>query len=271
MKKYLIVGITLGVLIFLIFAGRFGYRKYQNSRLTYPETPATHISNEPQKITPTRTTSPAAVEARQQTDENIVDSASKPDRPPRPQKILLNVPFTSQAPLANWDEVHEQTCEEAAVLMSVFALEGKTLNPQLAEDELLKIVEWQKENFGYFEDTNALETARIVTEYFGKKADIHYDFTTDEVKNELKKQRPVIVLAAGRLLSNPFYKQPGPIYHALVVRGYDGDTLITNDPGTRRGERYTYESTVVLSASHEWVGDPAKITEGRRVMISVYE
>jgi hypothetical protein len=269
MKKYLIIGLILGLIILLLLAGRFGYRKYQDSRFTYPESQGVDVGQDLPNSVPEDNPS-----LNQKTDRESQENNSVAEPEPKPDdqqlsKILLDVPFTPQAPFANWDEIHEETCEEAAVLMAVFALDGKELNPQLAEDELLKLIEWQKSQFGYFEDTNAAQTAKIVTEYYGKKADIVYDFTTDDIKQALVNKKPVVVLAAGRLLGNPFYKRPGPIYHALVIRGFDGDTLITNDPGTRRGERFTYPSSVILNASHEWVGDPEKILDGRKAMIIV--
>jgi hypothetical protein len=34
-------------------------------------------------------------------------------------------------------------------------------------DELLKIVDWQNKNFGYFKDTNVVQTAEILERMYG--------------------------------------------------------------------------------------------------------
>lgn len=190
-------------------------------------------------------------------------------KPSLSSQVMIDVPFTPQAPYAVWDEVHQEACEEAAVLMAVYALDKRALNPDLAEEKIQKIVAWEKDTFGFFEDTNAELTAKIVTDYFSQKAEIKYDFAIADLKKAVSEGHPVVVLAAGRLLGNPYYRSPGPIYHALVIRWFDGDRIITNDPGTKRGDRYTYKSSVIMKAAHEWVGDPDKIAEGRPAMIIV--
>src|SRR3954467_10835183 len=38
--------------------------------------------------------------------------------PALPRTLLLKVPFTPQAPTANWDELHNEACEEASSLMA---------------------------------------------------------------------------------------------------------------------------------------------------------
>ena len=91
----------------------------------------------------------------------------------------------------------------------------------------------------------------------------------------------MIVPAAGRLLGNKYFQQPGPVYHMLVVKGFTSDgKIITNDVGTRRGQNYVYDEDVFLNAIHEvpaggdaWPPgvDPAEyIQTGRRAMITVH-
>lgn len=267
MKRFVLGCFAIAIVIIGLFSANALYLKNHEKRFQYPnEDPVPVYKSSSESFYATGSVNPKFY-----LPDSPRQVTAEPSSPTKPTKILLDVPFTPQAPFANWDEVHEQTCEEAAALMAVYALDGKELNPQLAEDELLKLVDWQKAKFGYYEDTNAAQTAQIITDYYAKKADIVYDFTLDDIKQALVDKKPVIVLAAGRLLGNPFYKQPGPIYHALVIRGFDGDTLITNDPGTRRGERYIYKSSSVFNAAHEWIGDPERITEGRRAMITVYD
>lgn len=187
-----------------------------------------------------------------------------------PKKILIPMPFTTQAPFANWDARHEEACEEAALLMVAYFIKGKSLNPQLAEDELQKMIDFQIRNYGSFEDSDAAGIVQLAKDYFlinNLKA--IYDFPKERIKEELAKGKPVIILAAGRDLGNPNFTGLGPPYHALVAKGYDGDTIITNDPGTRKGENYRYDIDVLYGAIHDFPGSKDRIREGRKAMIVV--
>ena len=73
---------------------------------------------------------------------------------------------------------------------------------------------------------------------------------------------------AGRLLGNPFYKAPGPLYHMLVLRGFTKTKFITNDPGTRRGEGFQYEIKTIMEAMHDW--NSGDVLSGRKAALVVY-
>lgn len=188
-----------------------------------------------------------------------------------PAEINIAVPFISQAPYAVWDALHKEACEEAAAIMLNGFYQGKKkIDKEGAELAIQSLAAWEKEKFGYFEDTTAAEVVLILKEYFGlSSAAAVYDISVEDIKKELAAGRPVLVPAAGRLLNNPYYRQPGPLYHMLVIKGYTKDgSFITNDAGTRWGEDFTYKFDVLYKAIHDWVpgGD---ILTGRKVMIVV--
>ncbi len=187
-----------------------------------------------------------------------------------PDEYNLAVPFTPQAPFAVWDETHNEACEEAASLMVHYFWQGKTFTPQIAEDEIQQLVNYETITFGFFQDTTGEQTAQFIRDYLGyKDVRVQYDITIDDIKNEVAHGRPVIVLAAGRLLGNLNFRSPGPLYHALVIRGYTADgRIITNDPGTRKGEEFVYEPDVLMNAIHDW--NRGDVNNGRKVMIVVY-
>lgn len=189
---------------------------------------------------------------------------------PSPKGINLAVPFTSQAPHGVWDEVHEETCEEAAVLMVDAFFDGRTLTPDGVEAELLALVDWQKKRFGYFEDTTAAETAIIAREYYGyPNVEVRYDITVDDLREMVRGGLPVMIPLDGRIIGNPFFSGEGPDYHMLVIRGLTKDgKFITNDPGTRRGEAYLYDAQVLWDAIYDWNG--GSNAPRRKVMIVVY-
>ena len=189
---------------------------------------------------------------------------------PLPEEYNLDVPFTSQTPLGNWDEVHEETCEEAAILMVERYYSGKSIeSADEADRKLLNIVAWQNDNFGYFKSTTAQETVKMMKEIYGIAGEMVENPSIEQIKRSVFENKLVIVPAAGRELGNPFYTQPGPLYHMLVIKGYTKTQFITNDPGTRRGANYPYDFDTLLDANHDWNG--GDVANGARVMIVVKE
>ncbi len=197
-----------------------------------------------------------------------VQIAEKPiEEKPLPESINLKVPFASQAPFGDWGMPYQEACEEASAIMVKYFYDGKPLNAKTMDEEILKLVKWENKTFGYYQDTTAAEIVRVLKEYFFyKNVEVKYIFTIEDIKREVAAGHPVILPAAGRLLPNPNFRQPGPIYHALIVKGYMPDgRIITNDPGTRNGKDFLYKPEALMNALHEWnaedilLGSPAMI------------
>lgn len=209
--------------------------------------------------------------------DSVSDASTKPESPQEvetniPLSFNLAVPFTSQAPEANWEMPYQEACEEASVLM-VHAFydnvaPGK-IPTKTADEELLKMVEFENTIFGYYEDTSAEQTAIFISQFYGYgRVDVIENPTVDQIKTHISEGRPVILPAAGQQLGNPNFTSPGPLYHMLVIRGYTQDSFITNDPGTRNGEAYVYKITKLMSAMHDWNG--GDVEHGRKVVIVIY-
>ncbi len=186
-----------------------------------------------------------------------------------PAEFNLAVPFTSQAPKSIWDEVHEETCEEASSLMAAYYYDGASgkIDPDTAEAALLKIVAFENSYFGYYKDTTASQTANLIEAYFHLTSDVLQDPTVDDIKTALVAGHPVIVPAAGRQLGNPNFTGEGPLYHMFVVKGYTKTGFIVNDPGTRLGADYFYTFDVVMNAMHDW--NDGDVANGAKVIIVV--
>lgn len=188
---------------------------------------------------------------------------------------LLNVPFTSQAPLADWDNIiFQQGCEEASMLMAMFWVGGKKLIfPAEAEKAILSMSSFEQKNYGEFKDTSGADTVRWAKDYFDyENIEVKNDIDTHDIKAELVNGNLVIVPVNGQKLGNPFYTPPGPLQHMIVVVGYDADKkeFITNDPGTRRGEAFRYKGEVLEGALQDYAtGYKEPITEVRKVMIVI--
>ncbi|MBI4049633.1 MAG: C39 family peptidase [Candidatus Doudnabacteria bacterium] len=189
---------------------------------------------------------------------------------PLPPEVNLAVPFTSQAPYANWELPYQEFCEEASVLMAASYLFNRGIaSAAYADAELLKIKDWEVQTFGYYKDTTAEETAKILEDYFDiSKVKLAYNPTLTQIKQAVAAGKLVLVPAAGRMLPNPNYRSPGPLYHMLVIKGYTKDgRLITNDPGTRKGADYVFESNDVMNAMHDW--NDGDVNNGQKVVIVV--
>ncbi len=189
-----------------------------------------------------------------------------------PARVNLDVPFTSQAPHADWNLPFQEACEEASAIMVDGYYQGMSgkIDPDDATDMIYDVVSFQQREFGYYEDTNAEETARFIRAYFGYDRVIVLPFSTvEELKRPIALGYPVILPSAGQLLGNPYFSGDGPPYHMIVLRGYTEDSFITNDPGTRRGESFVYSYDTILNAAHDWTGSKDTVASGSRVMLVV--
>lgn len=195
--------------------------------------------------------------------------------------INLAVPFFAQAPDGDWSLPYLEACEETSALLVDSFYRGTELDVEIVKQEIVTMVEWENDRFGYNLDTTAQETAILLEEYFGyERVEVVYDFSLKYLEEQLAMDRPVIVPVAGRLLANPFYKAPGPVYHTLVVKGFtkDGD-IITNDVGTRRGHNFVYKADIFYDAIHDGPENVNELSDeelekqiltGRKAMIVVY-
>jgi len=188
---------------------------------------------------------------------------------PSPKSLLIAVPFSPQAPSANWDALHEESCEEMSLIMVAHFWEKTPLSRERAEEEIQALVQWEEEH-GYPQDVTIEQLAAIAKQYYGLHGNVRADVTIDTIMEVLREGKPVIVPAAGRDLGNPYFSGEGPWYHMLVITGYDGNRFITNDPGTKRGENYIYRQDVLINAIHDWTGVKEEIRTGRKAMLILY-
>lgn len=220
--------------------------------------------------------------AKQPVNQNVNSTVNKKEVPPEktetppeekilPVKYNLAVPFTMQAPYSDWAEPWQNACEEAAVLMVHYYYQNKTFTKEIAKEELLKLVDWQDKNFGSYVDTSIKQTAEMVEKNWGYKTKIIDNPTVEQIKKFIAEGLPVIVPTAGRELNNPYFVQPGPIYHMFVIKGYTTDNkFITNDPGIGRGHDYLYSTATIMSAMHDWNGSEENILQGAKRILIIY-
>lgn len=208
----------------------------------------------------------------------VTETAAEPEISPIPENTFpepvvipnefhLEVPFTTQAPWSNWGQPYQDACEEAAVLNVHYFYEGKTFTKEIADREILDFVAFENSYLGFYRSTTAAELVDVTKAYLGyERIDIIDNPSVDDIKAQVAAGRPVIVPAAGRELGNPYFTQPGPIYHMYVIRGYDQNNFYTNDIGIGRGENYAYDIDVVMSSISDWDG-VGNLSRDKRVIV----
>ncbi len=190
---------------------------------------------------------------------NTIEKSVEDTKEPIPTKLPttsynLAVPFQAQAPFGNWVEPYKEACEEASLIMVDHYLAGTSLSKQQMQDEIDSQISWELEKWGGHFDLTMAQTATLAQAMYNYQTRIITDLTIDKIKAEINAGNPIIIPAAGRELGNPNFRQPGPLYHMLVIKGYLPGKFITNDPGTRNGADYVYSESVLMAAIHDWTG-----------------
>ena len=182
-------------------------------------------------------------------------------------KINLAVPFTSQAPEKNWDQPWQDACEEAAVLMLDAYHKGYGLSPLFSKDELQKMIDWE-EKWDWGGSISIEKVKEIFVEYLNyENIKIVQDPTINQIKKYIDTGKPVLVVADGKVLPNSNFTNGGPVYHALIIRGYTDTEFITNDPGTQFGKNFIYEYNDLMESIRDWNNGDVKT--GERVVLVI--
>lgn len=203
------------------------------------------------------------------------ESDEQPKTKPRPATELrtalnIEVPFFSQAPYANWDYPWQEACEEASLLNVVNLFQSKNYNLDSFNTEELRLVEWEKAYFGDYKHTSVAQTAEMAELQYDLNTEIHENPSFTDIQEILSEGHLIIAPFAGKLLGNPNFRNGGPNYHMLVIKGYDSEKMqiVTNDVGTRNGSNYVYDWAVIENALHDW--HESDITLGAKKIIEVF-
>lgn len=192
------------------------------------------------------------------------------DAPKRelPSQVRLQVPFTTQAPFANWVPPFDEACEEASLIMLEYYLLDQSLLADQARLEIELFTDWATKN-GYHIDVSVQELAKMATKYYQRKTKVYLgnQVTIASIKRLLSLGYPIIIPAAGRELQNPHFQNGGPPYHMLVITGYDAEYFYAHDPGTRFGEFYAYPIDLLYQAIHNWNGSKETVAKGMKAMM----
>lgn len=194
--------------------------------------------------------------------------SSAPRRDAPPSELNLSSTFYPQAPDADWSMPWQEACEEASTLLVANTVLDHGWSRAEFRAEILKLVAWENEQFGDYEHTSVAQTERILNDYLHLRTVVHEDPSFADVQRIITRGHFIVATFSGKDLGNPFYTDGGPVYHAMVIKGYkaDGQRVIVSDVGTRRGEDYVYRWSTIQGALHDYA-EP--IQSGPRRFIEV--
>ncbi|HEX3095744.1 MAG TPA: hypothetical protein VHQ20_01340 [Patescibacteria group bacterium] len=244
-KRLLYVFISSAV----VYTGLYFYHKHQQLAPTpVPQTDVTYDS-------PSNTSN---------------NSNANNDQQPIPTSLLIKVPFTVQAPTANWDELHNEACEEAVSIMAnAYFNKIPALPAELVEQEITKLTQWQDQTQGYHLDQTSAEVSKMIESVY-KLHVTTAPLSEAGIKRALTDNKLVIISFNGQLLNNPHYKQPGPIHHMLILTGWTADGhYITNDSGTKFGENYQYDFPTLRDAAADWDHSINSVDSSKKIMLII--
>ncbi|MDQ6748923.1 MAG: C39 family peptidase [Candidatus Dormibacteraeota bacterium] len=168
--------------------------------------------------------------------------------PPAPAGAILKAPYTVQAPFGNW-KFHQESCEEAALLMYHDFLEGDQhpdIPPAEADQALRAIKAWEVQNWGAEVDLSIDRTGELAQQYYSYKYQV-IAVTPDSVRQAVAAGHPVVVPVMTHSLQNPHYG-PMSVYHEVLIKGYNADGVVANDAGVQEGKDWFYSWPILLSA-----------------------
>ena len=162
--------------------------------------------------------------------------------PPPVDHILLQVPFTTQAPLNNWAQ-HQESCEAATLSMLVSYWRHEpavVIDPKIADGMIAAIDSWKPQ-------------PDLTDTLMGDLAQQHWGYSYQIVPNDpnmiatqLAAGRPLIAEVRTHGLGNPRYpgysshfeQQGWSVPHFVLIIGYDSTGVFLNDPGISWGRGY---------------------------------
>ena len=161
---------------------------------------------------------------------------------PLPDHTLLQVPYTTQAPVGDWAQ-HQESCE-AANLTMVWRYWSRdpslVISPQDAESYIHMIDRWKPQL-----DLNDTMMGELANQHWGYGYRILPD-TQQVIAEQLAAGRPLLAEVRTHGLGNghypgyySHYEETGwSVPHFVTIIGYDSSGVWLNDPGITLGRGY---------------------------------
>ena len=245
------VFLAILVLSLLGFGGVLAYDQWQSSALEGPDAP-----------------NPTSLGELDQNEAHLAD-ASDFTETSLPNELNIDLPFYTQAPTGNWDYPWQDACEEASIALVANVYLNKNWTRDEFNQQLLDLVDWQGKNGMDYHDTTITETAELMKANYGLESTVHENPSFKDIQKILAQGHLIVAPFAGKELGNPNFTNGGPVYHMVVIKGYNAskEQVVTHDVGTRNGADYVYSWSVLEHALHDW--DPDNIDEGAKLILEV--
>ncbi len=173
--------------------------------------------------------------------------------------IDLNVPFISEAPEKIWSGPWLNGCEEASVAMvDNFYIGKNKVSAKDAATLMNKLFAWQNKIYKSNANSNATRTVEMILKNnLSFKTQIVRNPTLEQIKDELRANRPVISLHYGFDLQNSdlVFRRDGSAYHMVVIKGFDDNTdeFIVHDNGSHKnGVDFRYKYDILMSSLRDY-------------------
>ena len=209
-----------------------------------------------------------------QTPKILTSPLNQPTQAILPRTHLIKTLFVPQAPEKNWDQPWQDTCEEAALLTTVYYQNDQSPKLSQIKQDLLDIINYENSQ-AWPKDINLSQVSQIAADYFNLKSNILVDPSLDDIKKYISQDQPVMLTANGKTLfrENKYFKDGGPFYHALTILGYN-DTkkqFTVHDVGTQHGAYFVYSYDTLMESIHDLPksGDKHDINDGRKAILII--
>ena len=112
--------------------------------------------------------------------------------------------------IANWDQLHEEACEEMSLIMAQHYLTGTPLPLDGAERELQAMIAWEHTH-DYGDDVKIGELGLVAEANFGVHARVLTSVSVEHLKRELMNDEHMLdrIVGTHRRLCNVCCREPG--------------------------------------------------------------
>ncbi len=162
---------------------------------------------------------------------------------------IKEVPFTTQAPLGDWGEPWNEFSEEAVMAMArLWYLDEQIISLDQIALMMKDIARYELEVFGSSTLSDIYQVQIVLKNFFGMNSEILENPDISRMKEVLEEGSIIIAPINGKILLNPYYGNPAPSNHMVLIYGWKENYFITHDPGTSRGKSYLYEQKNILDS-----------------------
>jgi hypothetical protein len=132
-----------------------------------------------------------------------------------------------------------------------------------ADKEMRAMKNWEVKNYGSEPDLNMTSLGEFAKEYYGHNFEVKKNITEDDIKQALSEGKVVVAPVMTHGLQNSMYGRE-TAYHVLLIKGYDGTGVFTNDAGVGNGKNHHYNWNILWQAIDQ---QTAIMNQGRDMVI----